>query len=111
MTYYEKYFNQTYSGYVFETIIDDGLVLFISDVVDVGNELFHNAPTYFHNKHPEFWNDEYKSRCWWIPKDKYEIIKRVLLKASNHDAQVDIEECRKELTIYLDVLKNGLAPK
>ena len=32
-------------------------------------------------------------------------------KASNHDAQVDIEECRKELTIYLDVLKNGLAPK
>lgn len=32
-------------------------------------------------------------------------------KASNHDAQVDIEECRKELTIYLDVLKNGLAPQ
>ena len=32
-------------------------------------------------------------------------------KASNQDAQVDIEECRKELTIYLDVLKNGLTPQ
>lgn len=52
VTYREKYFNQTYNDYVFETIIDDGFVLFIADVE---NELFHNAPTYFHNKHPEFW--------------------------------------------------------
>lgn len=29
-------------------------------------------------------------------------------KASNHDAQVDIEECRKELSVYLDVVKKGL---
>ena len=64
VTYREKYVNQTYNGYVFETIIDDGFVLFIADVE---NELFHNAPTYFHNKHPEFWDDEYKSKCWWIP--------------------------------------------
>ena len=30
-------------------------------------------------------------------------------KASNHDAQVDIEECRKELHAYLDVIKKGLS--
>lgn len=29
-------------------------------------------------------------------------------KASNHDAQVDIEECRKELHAYLDIIKKGL---
>ena len=28
-------------------------------------------------------------------------------KASNHDAQVDIEECRKELHAYLDIIKKG----
>ena len=75
VTYREKYFNQTYNGYVFETIIDDGFVLFIADVE---NERFHNAPTYFQNKHPEFWNDEYKSKCWWIPKDNYEIRKLII---------------------------------
>ena len=30
-------------------------------------------------------------------------------KASNHDAQTDIEECRKELLIYMDLIKRGLA--
>ena len=74
VTYVKKYFNQTYSGYVFETIIDEGFVLFIADVK---NELFHNAPTYFH-KHPEFWNDDYESKCWWIPKDNYEIRKIII---------------------------------
>ena len=29
-------------------------------------------------------------------------------KASNHNAQVDIEECRKELHAYLDIIKKGL---
>lgn len=29
-------------------------------------------------------------------------------KASNHDAQTDIEECRKELLIYIDLIKQGL---
>lgn len=28
-------------------------------------------------------------------------------KASNHNAQVDIEECRKELHAYLDIIKKG----
>ena len=76
VTYRDKYVNQTHNGYVFETINDGEFVLFIADVE---NELFHNAPTYFHNKHPEFWDDEYKSKCWWIPKNSYQIIKRVLL--------------------------------
>ena len=30
-------------------------------------------------------------------------------KASNHDAQVDIEECRKELHTYLNVIQKGLS--
>lgn len=29
-------------------------------------------------------------------------------KASNHDAQTDIEECRKELLIYKDLIQKGL---
>ena len=29
-------------------------------------------------------------------------------KASNHDAQTDIEECRKELLVYKDLIQEGL---
>ena len=76
VTYREKYFNQTYSGYVFETIIDDCFVLFIADVE---NELFHNAPTYFYRQHPELWNEAYAERCYWLKKNNYELAKKVLL--------------------------------
>ena len=63
-----------YKGYVFETITDEGAVLFIADERQAH---FHSAYAYFH-KHPEFWDDEYKSKCWWIPKDNYEIRKIII---------------------------------
>ena len=75
VTYRDKYVNQTHNGYVFETINDGEFVLFIADVE---NELFHNAPTYFHNKHPENWNEEYKRKCWWILKNSYQIRKIII---------------------------------
>ena len=76
VTYRDEYFNHTYNGYVFETIIDDVFVLFIADVE---NELFHNAHTYFHYKHPENWNEEYAKRCYWLKKNNYELAKKVIL--------------------------------
>ena len=76
VTYRDEYFNQTHNGYVFETIIDDGFVLFIADVE---NELFHSASLYFHYKHPENWNEEYAKRCYWLKKNNYELAKKVIL--------------------------------
>lgn len=76
VAYYEKLFKKTYHGHVFESIIDNNFVLFISDE---RQEQFHNANRYFRKKHPELWHDEYGQRCWWIKKDKYQPTKRVLL--------------------------------
>ena len=78
--------NQTYNGYVFETITDEVCVLFIADET---HAQFHSASSYFYRQHPELWNfyrqhpenwnEEYAKRCYWLKQNQYELAKKVIL--------------------------------
>ena len=66
--------NNQYTGYVFETIIDEVYVLFIFDESSKG----HDAPLYFLS-HQEDWNEEYAKRCYWLKKNNYELAKKKVI--------------------------------